>query len=147
MEKQNWLVAANGSEAHIFRYIADGQDLKQLNSLGNGMRRKQDQDIVTDRPGTISGGGSNILGQSALAPEESPTDRAKEDFAKSVADELEDARRQDKLRSIDIIASPQMLGLLRDKMDKNLQRLIDRTVSKDPSEKSQEELLQLISAK
>jgi hypothetical protein len=37
-----------------------------------------------------------------------------------------------------------MLGLMRDSMNSNLLKLIDKTVSKDGSEKSIDELLKLI---
>jgi protein required for attachment to host cells len=146
MQKQNWLLTANGSEATIFKYVSSGQSLEVVTALANGMGRKQDQEIVTDRPGVISGGGKNIMGQNALSAEESPSDKAKEDFAKSVVNALEQARREDKLHAIDIIASPEMLGLLRDKMNKSLTHLVDKSVSKDPIEKTERELLKMIAS-
>ncbi len=144
MTKQSWLLVANGSEANIFHYLAEGKVLEEVGGLGNGTRRYKDEDLVTDRPGTMSGGGNNIYGQSSLTPEQSPTDRAKQDFARAIVDELDEARRADKLHSVDIIASPQMLGLLRDSMDSNLKKIVDRTVAKDGSEKNHEELLKMI---
>lgn len=141
MVKQNWLLVANGSQANIFKYSAQGQSLERVNTLTNSAANQQDQDLVTDRPGIMSGGGKNIPGQSALTSEESPTDRAKEDFAKTIATELDAARRQDKMHSLDIIAAPEMLGLIREKMDKNLAKLVDISISKDLLNKSEEELL------
>ena len=92
----------------------------------------------------MSGGGSHIHGKDAMTTELSPSDKAKKDFAKEVIDEFDQARRQDKLHAVDIIAEPSMLGLLRDAMDTNLQKMIDKSVSKDGIGKSEDELLDLI---
>lgn len=146
MSKQNWMLVANGAEAKMYRYTAEGQSLELVNSLSNDASGQQDQDLVTDRPGVMSGGGKNIPGQSSLTSEESPTDKAKEDFAKTIADELDGIRRKDQLHTLDVIASPEMLGLLREKMDKNLVKLIDKTVSKDLVSKTDEELLSSINS-
>jgi protein required for attachment to host cells len=143
MNKESWLLVANGSQATIYKYIAHGASLQEIVGVANGARRLKDEDLVTDRPGTIAPGGG-MHGQSSLTQEVSPTDKAKQDFAKDVVDQLEDARRQDKLHAVDIIAAPEMLGLMRDSMNSNLLKLIDKTVSKDGSEKSIDELLKLI---
>ena len=144
MTKQSWLVVANGSEATLYKYLAGGTALEEVGGIGNGTRRYQDKDLVTDRPGVMSGGGSHIHGKDALTSEESPSDRAKQEFAQDIVDELDDARRADKLHSIDIIAEPSMLGLLRELMDSNLQKLIDKSVSKDASDKGTDALLELV---
>lgn len=144
MAKQTWLLVANGSEAVIYKYLAAGTALEEVGGVGNGTRRYRDQDLVTDRPGVMSGGGSHIHGKDAMTSEMSPSDKAKKDFAKEVIDELDQARRQDKLHGVDIIAEPSMLGLLREAMDNNMQKLIDKSVSKDGIGKSAEELLDLI---
>ena len=144
MNKQSWLLVANGSEAMIYKYIASGQALEELGGSGNGTRRYKDEDLVTDRPGVMSAGGSNMHGQSALEPAVSPTDKAKLDFAKQVVDEVESARCDSTLQSLDIIASPEMLGLLRENMNKNLLKLINKTVDKDGIDKTEDELLALI---
>ena len=144
MEKQTWLLVANGSEAIIYKYLAAGSALEELGGIGNGTRRYRNQDLVTERPGVMSGGGSHIHGKDAMTSELSPSDKAKKDFAKKVVDELDQARRHDKLHSVDIIAEPSMLGLLRDAMDNNMQKLIDKSVSKDGIGKNSDELLALI---
>jgi protein required for attachment to host cells len=144
MQKQSWLVVANGSEATFFKYTDEGTSLQKIGGLGNSFGRKQDKDIVTDRPGVMSGGGSNIHGRDSMSVEMSPTDKARENFVKAVADELERARKQDKLQSIDIIAEPKTMGLLRNNFSSNLAAMIDHTVSKDATSKDNDELLKLI---
>lgn len=144
MNKQAWLVVANGSEAMIYQYLAKGSALEEVGGQGNGTRKLKDEDLVTDRPGVMSGGGSGMHGQSSLEPQVSPTDKAKADFAKQVAEEIEDARCKNLLISVDIIAAPEMLGLLRDNMNKNLLNIVDKTVSKDATGKTEEELLKLV---
>lgn len=143
MNKESWLLVANGSEATIYRYIAKGTHLEEIGGVGQGTRRYKDEDLVTDRPGVMSSGGS-MYGQSSLKPEVTPTDKAKQDFAKLVVNELEHARKQDQLSTVDIIAAPEMLGLLRDNMNINLLKIVDRTLSQDASDKTVDELLKAI---
>ncbi len=146
MTKQALLLVANGSEAQLYKYLDGGKHLNEINEFSNAMRRFKDQDIVTDRPGVMSGGGDNISGKNAMAPETSPTDRAKKDFAKLVISQLESFRTKDAVQSIDIVAEPSMLGLLRGEMNKHLQDLVDKEVSKDGIGKAANALLNLVKA-
>lgn len=143
MQKQSWLVVANGSEATFFKYTDEGKSLQKIGGLGNSFAHKQDKDIVSDRPGVMSAG-KNIHGRDSLSVEMSPTDKARENFVKEVADQLEQARKQNRLHSVDIIAEPKTMGLLRNNFPSNLAALIDRTISKDAIAKNNVELLQLI---
>ena len=144
MTKQIWLLVANGSEALLYKYLDAGTRLEELGGVGKGTRRQRNQDLVTDRPGVMSAGANHIHGKDAMTTEKSPSEKAKIDFAKQIVDNLDYARRQDKLHAIDIIAEPSMLGLLRDAMDNNLLKLVDKSVSKDGIGKSDVELLALI---
>ena len=144
MTKQSWLLVANGSEAIFYKYLGGGKTLEKVGGIGNSNRRYQDKDLVTDRPGVMSGGGSHIQGKDALTSEQSATDRSKQEFAQEVIDELDNARRHDKLHSVDIIAEPSMLGLLRESMDNNLQKLVDVSLSKDAVEKDTDTLLNML---
>jgi len=144
MIKHSCLVVANGAEATFFRYTDEGSALEKVWGLGNSFAHIQDQDIVTDRPGVMSGGGSNIHGKDAMGVENSASDKAKEDFIKEVADKIESARKQNKLESVDIIAEPKTMGILRKNFSSSLSKLIDRSVSKDGSAKSTEDLLKMI---
>jgi len=143
MKNQTWLLVANGSQATIYQYLADGSVLEEIGGTGNGTRRFKDEDLVTDRPGVKSGGGSNMHGQSALAASISPTDKAKQDFARSIVTELEEARCKNKFSFIDLVVTPEMLGLIRDNMNTNLLEMINKSVSKDGTNKTNEELLKL----
>lgn len=144
MQKQSWLVVANGSEATFFKYTDEGKSLIKIGGLGNSFAHKQDKDIVSDRPGVMSGG-KNTHGRDSMSVEMSPIDKARENFVKEVADQLEQARKKDKLQSVDIIAEPKTMGLLRNNFSSNLATLINHTVSKDAILKDNDELLKLIS--
>jgi len=144
MNKESWLLVANGSEATIYRYLEKGTSLEEIGGVGQGTRRYKDEDLVTDRPGVMSAGGDSMHGKNSLTPEMTPTDKAKQDFAKLVVEELESARKKDLLITVDIIAAPEMLGLLRDSMNSNMLKIVDKTLSKDATGKSVEELLKAI---
>jgi len=144
MHKQSWLVVADASQATFYKYTDNGKDLEALTGLGNSLGRQQDQDIVTDRPGVMSGGGSNIHGKDAMRVETTPADKAKEDFTKELVERLDKARKEDKLESIDIIAEPQVMGLIRQNCSSQLAKLIDRTASKNGSQMTTQELLDVI---
>jgi hypothetical protein len=111
MQKQSWLVVANGSEATFFKYTDEGKSLQKIGGLGNSFAHKQDRDIVSDRPGVMSGG-KNIHGRDSM--------------------------------SVDIIAEPKTMGLLRNNFSSNLAALVDHTISKDAISKDNAGLLKLI---
>lgn len=144
MQKQSWLVVADASEATFYKYTDGGTDLQTVTGIANGLAHKQDQDIVTDRPGVMSGGGSNIQGKDAMRVETTPADKAKEDFVKQLVERLEMARKEDILDTIDIIAEPQIMGLIRQSCSSQLSKLFDREVSKNANQKSAQELLEII---
>ncbi|WP_199610787.1 host attachment protein [Flocculibacter collagenilyticus] len=139
-----WLLVANRSNARFFKYENKGSELCEVPGLGNATGRVLDQDLVTDRPGSMSGGGANIPGSDAMEPAESPTERATADFAKELIAILENTRNTSKLLSVDIIAEPTFLGALRKKMSDPLAKLVDKEVAKDVVDASPDKLLNYI---
>lgn len=96
---------------HFLNTLTKAKACKKIGGLGNSFAHKQDRDIVSDRPGVMSGG-KNIHGRDSM--------------------------------SVDIIAEPKTMGLLRNNFSSNLAALVDHTISKDAISKDNAGLLKLI---
>ncbi len=137
--KQAIVLAANSSEAMIYKYAQEGKKLTLQKHISNDISSQQEQDLVTDRPGSMSAGGEFIQGKDAMSPS-STKEREKEIFAKHIVDMLNDLRTSNKVASIDIVADPSMLGFIRENMESPLRKLIDQVISKDGTVKLAEDL-------
>ncbi len=137
----SYLVVANRSKATLYEMQDDASALKPIKKITNVLGRSKDQWLVTDRPGSMSGGGNRIPGSDAMAPGQSPTERVLEEFAGEVAEMLDNTRKKEKTYNINIIAEPKFLGALRKKLDSPTQKLVKHTVSKDVVDADKDKLL------
>ena len=53
-----WVLIADGAQARVLENTGPGKGLKQVEGLDWSIEPLQAQDIVTDRPGSKSGGGA-----------------------------------------------------------------------------------------
>lgn len=127
-----WIVAADSSRARIFEAEGRTDHLREIEEFSNPAGRAKNSELRTDGPGRYYGRGERD--QAHTAPNEvSPVDHETELFTKSLSDYLDKARmahRYDKLR---LIAPPKFLGLLRQNLSKEAQKLVEQEMAKDIS--------------
>jgi len=144
---KNWVVVANNSGARIFTLAPPPARLKDATAQGPGggsmasarlveqetlahpQGRLKAQDIDADRPGrTFQSAGQSRHGKGR---EVDPKTQKTITFARQVAERLDNARRQGEVERLILVAAPQFLGLLRDHLSAELQRVIDQEFSLD----------------
>ncbi len=125
MASNHWVLVANGSRARII----ESKDFEELECLVNEEHRLKEMNLVSDRPGRFKDEG---YGQSA--DETHHKEQALEEFAKVIVDHLESARNEGRLAELSIIASPKLLGALRNAMDSPLHSLVSEEFHKDLTE-------------
>lgn len=89
----------------------------------------KESNLVSDRPGRFQDEG---FGKSAA--ETHHKELALEDFAREIVDYLEDARNQGTLTKLSIVASPKLLGSLRNSMASPMDGLVAEEFHKDLTE-------------
>ena len=132
MPTTTWMVAADASRARVYASEAAGETPQPVEEFDNPAGRTHNRDLVTDGDGRYFGKGERNQGHTA-SPGESAVEHEVELFAKRVASYLDRARidhRYDRLR---LVAAPKFLGLLRQNLTKEVDKVVDQAIAKDIS--------------
>lgn len=138
-----WFVVADEHRVRIFENEGRQIDLQEIKDFVNPEGRMREQDLALDAKGRYFGKGERMMGHTA-EPNVSQTQHAQDLFSKEVSAYLDKARierRYDKLR---VIAFSKFLGLLRNNLSKDAQRLVEEEVSKNISGLSEREIEEYI---
>ncbi|SNY97684.1 host attachment protein [Halomonas sp. hl-4] len=128
-----YIVVADAARARIF--TREALTLTEQESLVHAEGRLHEGDLVTDRPGADVHESSSTSARSS-GEEGAASKHENELFAKQVANHLYNARVDNSLEKLIMVAPPKFLGLLRDKLDGPTQKLVIHTLSKDLSKAS-----------
>ncbi len=109
--KPTMIVVADSTRARIFTADSASSPLNEIETMAHPEGRLHDRDITSDLPGKDIGGGGS--GGHAYQSKTDPKKHELAEFAKRVADHLNDARNANKLSNLLLIAEPTFLGELR----------------------------------
>jgi protein required for attachment to host cells len=129
---RTWIVIAHRAGARIFEQEARGRELARIRELDNEAGRRHNREIDADRPGRVY----DRMGQGrhAVSREDTPHEKAAEDFAKELAGELQKGRNENRFNEIVLAAEPRFLGMLRQALDEPTARLVTAELPKDLAE-------------
>ena len=127
-----WILAADGSRARIYEIDGPGKTPRHVEEFDNPAGRAHNRDLVTDGDGRYFGKGERSQGHTA-PPSESAVEHEVELFAKRVAAHLDRARIDHKYDRVRLVAAPKFLGLLRQNLTREVEKLVDDSVAKDVS--------------
>jgi protein required for attachment to host cells len=139
---RHWVVLADHAHARIYEVSGD-IPLHRIAHLENPDARKAARDLGSDRPGRRSDALGN---RHALGADEDPKEHSRNDFAREVAAYLNAARRQGRFDSLVLAMPPRALGLVRQALDVDSARLVEREIHKDLMHHTEEQLEALIGA-
>lgn len=105
------IVVADSTRARIFTADSAHSPLNEIETMAHPEGRMHEQDMVSDMPGKDSGKGGG--GDHAYQEKIEPKKHEMIEFAKRIADYLDDARNTNKLNKLLIVAAPALLGELR----------------------------------
>lgn len=109
--KSTMIVVADSTRARIFTTDSAHSPLVELETMAHPEGRLHDRDLTSDLPGKDTGGKGS--GGHAYQAKTDPKKHQLAEFAKRVADHLEEARTANKLSGLLIVAGPSFLGELR----------------------------------
>jgi protein required for attachment to host cells len=141
-----WIVAADASRARILQVADRDRRLEELEDLLNPEGRLKDGELAADARGRWSG--PDRPGGNAMHEEVSPSEHVAEVFAKRIGDYLEKARTEHRYEQLYLVAPPKFLGVLRRKLDRDVEKLVVQELPKDLSglriQDLQEQLAELV---
>ncbi|KRA50207.1 host attachment protein [Devosia sp. Root635] len=123
-----WVLIADGAQARILENTGPGKGLKQVEGLDWAIDPLSAQEIVTDRPGSRSGGGSFGGG---MEPRTDPVEHRETEFVKSVAATLDRKQQQGAFDRLVIAAAPIALGDIRKAITPAVKKTVVAELSKD----------------
>jgi len=124
-----WFLVADSSRARLYEVEKRNAPFVEVEAFEHPEGRLHEGDLVSDRPG--SDGGS--LGQGRRVLDDKVSAREQEDirFATQLAERLEAARKAGDLDRLVLVAPPAFLGLLRDKLGKEVMARVSNQVDKN----------------
>lgn len=105
------IVVADSARARIFTADSAHSPLNEIETMAHPEGRMHEQNMVSDMPGKESGKGGG--GDHAYQEKIEPKKQEMIEFAKRIADYLDDARKANKLNKLLLVAAPAFLGELR----------------------------------
>ena len=126
MSKMIWIVVADSTRARVFNTDAPGGSLVELENLLHQESRNKAIDLLSDRPGRDSN--SDHMGSHTMGHEKDIKEQEALNFAREISEKLEKANYQQHIRRLYLIASPQMLGLLRKQLSQEVRAVIAQEI-------------------
>lgn len=133
-----WLVVADNSKARIFEVDTHKGPIKEIETIVHTQSRLHEQDMTSDLPGRS--GGKNDSGGNVYEAETRPKEQESINFARDVANEIDDARKKNKFKQVMLVASPGFLGNLRNALSTQTQKVTSFELAKNLSRLSAEEI-------
>ncbi|MEN3292218.1 MAG: hypothetical protein V7642_1471 [Burkholderiales bacterium] len=130
--ERTWIVAADSSRARIFEAEGAGNNFHEIQDFVNEAGRERHQDLRTDAKGRFYGKGERDQAHTAEPDIDAPVHET-ELFAKKVCEYLDKARVENKYDELFVVAFSKFLGLMRDSLSKETQKIIKREMTKDIS--------------
>jgi protein required for attachment to host cells len=138
------VLAADASRARLFVAERGSVSLRELGDLANPEARLHEGDLVADRGGR-NGRRPMESGHSALGGGSMKEHRI-EDFAARVCEQATRALREQQADRLYIVAEARFLGLLRQRLEKSVQKQVAGEVAKSLAGKAPAEIRQALPA-
>ena len=133
-----WILVADASRARIFTSDSHFRELHETRSFSHTESRLHDQELTADLPGRSINSTGNV--RHAMEQNTDPKKQQAIEFAHELAEAIDQARTQNQLSDLIIIASPNMLGHLRQVMSKQSSKLISDEIDQDLTQHTLEDI-------
>ncbi len=126
-----WILTADGHHARVWEWKSREQPLALVPDFVRRVENasKFSRDMKTDRPGRSFA--STGKGRSAIEAKSDPHTHEKDEFARELANDLDEALKDHRFRRLVVIAPPHMLGSLRQQFSPQLEQVIAGQSDKD----------------
>jgi protein required for attachment to host cells len=131
------IVVADQSEVRFYDTNRFDSKLELVGYLTDPKAHLHDRDFNSDRPGRVFDHAPAATGRRGAVPhhgtggERHPHKHEAELFAHQIADELENALRQNQFKRLVLVAGPKFLGTLRAAMSKSVELAVIAEIRKD----------------
>ena len=141
----NWLIVADEAVAHVYSWQGSDRKLQEVQTLTHPAAHAQESDLRDDAQGRnaqgrVSGHPRNLTGSVTSSASPDLEHREGMNFAKQVAQWLEQALRDGRYERLKVAAAPRFLGLLRQALTPQVAATVLDEVSKDLTHETRADL-------
>jgi protein required for attachment to host cells len=133
-----WVVVAESSRARIFTADAPAGQMQEIETLAHPEGRLHDRELSSDLPGVTfdSGGRGRHVKEQQVGPKAQSAVR----FAEQVAARIESGRTGGEFKRLVLVAAPEFLGLLREKLSAPARERVESELAKNLAQMSADEI-------
>jgi protein required for attachment to host cells len=133
-----WVTVADSARARLFAARNALGPLEELETLVNPEARIPQRELVSDAPGRSF----RSVGRqrASMSSEVSAKQQDTLDFARQIAERLNEARVRGEYHKLVLVAAPAFLGVLREQLDRHVLELVCATLDKDLTQLRADEL-------
>ena len=124
-----YIAVADSAGCRLFAADEPTGPLRELEDLSHPEARLHERDLVSDLPGRAFD--SMGAGRHAMEVQVSPKKQEAINFAGRIAERLEAGRTNNEFDKLALVAAPEFLGLLRDKLSAPLRGLVTHEIGKN----------------
>jgi protein required for attachment to host cells len=125
-----WTLAAGGTHARIFQAHGMERDMEEIQCFVNPLGRAKDSELRDDAQGRFAGKGEPMH---SMATRVDQAEKEREEFARMLTQYLEQARTEQRYDKLRLTASPKFLGMLREHLSKEVQKVLFEEINEDMS--------------
>ncbi|GAB7541535.1 host attachment protein [Cupriavidus sp. CuC1] len=125
-----WTLTADGSRARIFQAHGMERDLEEIKGFVNPLGRAKDGELRDDAQGRFAGKGEPMH---SMAPRIDQAEKERVEFARMLSQYLGQARVEQRYDKLRLAAAPKFLGMLREHLDKEVQKVVFEELNEDIS--------------
>jgi len=119
-----WILVADSGSARVFTVDSPTGPLQEREDYASPEARVHERDLGSDTPGrSFDSRGHH---RHALGKEEPPQQRSAMNFARLLAGRVSRARTSGELERLIVVAAPEFLGLLREALDDQTRKQVER---------------------
>lgn len=152
-----WIIAADKNRARIFE-LSEDDKLQEIEDMYNPEGRMADRDEISDAYGRIahgkstqvresdvgSGGVGHRLPSNTADLGQSMHEHHMDMFSKEVARYLDKARTEHRFEKLRVIADPKFLGMIRQNINKEVQKMVEEEIPKEIAQLKEHEIEQYL---
>ena len=126
------LIVADNSRARIFSMESRSGPIHEIKSIVHAEARLHEHDITSDLPGR--GSGKAGAGKHTYQDEVGTKEQENINFARDIAHELDEARKENRFKQFVLVAAPEFLGNLRNQLNAQTLKLVIFELAKNLSQ-------------
>lgn len=140
---KTWTIVADASRARIFETNGVDNELREMRTLVHPASRLKTSDLVSDRSGRIG----KPTGRAAMEARTTAHDVEADEFAAILADEMDKALEHRQCSSLVLVVPPRFLGRLRSVISHRVLNAVTKTIEKELTQCSADELAAALSVR